>query len=100
MLPKGQRRAADFIAAEKTALSIVDTDQQARALTDLAKATLEPAVRSYFNSSAQGTTTARRLLALALSVGTWTIPLDVVYRVDPNAVVDLADFVLDHGGRT
>ncbi|MFY1686712.1 trypsin-like peptidase domain-containing protein [Plantactinospora sp. WMMB782] len=72
--------------AEALAHDITDRGQRAEALTDLARAAL---ARS--GSDPHAVDTGRRLLALALSVGSWAAPLRVLVETDPTALVAIAE---------
>ncbi|MDG4788636.1 trypsin-like peptidase domain-containing protein [Micromonospora sp. WMMD1102] len=72
--------------AEALAHGITDRGQRAWALTDLARAAL---ARS--GSDPHAGQTGRRLLALALSVGSWAAPLRVLVETDPTALLAIAE---------
>jgi hypothetical protein len=67
--------------AGETARAILEPDQQARALADLARKAESDQARSLL---------ARSLLARALVVGHWTTSIDVLLQISP-AVIGIAD---------
>jgi len=85
--------------AEALTAQITIPDQRAQALTQLAEILLEtgkepsPAPENAPRSSSPLRIGARRLLAAALVAGSWTLVVASLARIDPLAVIALADEV-------
>jgi len=76
-LAKAAAQAGDLDRAQELARSITNPDQRARTLIDLATGAKPHQARS--------------LLAWALTVNKWQSLLEVLTRVDPSAVIAIAD---------